>query len=365
MFTLPRPPSRRPPYCTAALPVRARIQPNSPRGRGDARCLPGRPRMKVDGCKGRGAEALRVPHHHTWGPSRRPGTRWRAAQAKPLPRCPPPRAPGPRSCLPAWPAARGSQPRTASLCTSGTCHRMRKLSPHEAEDAPLPPARRGQGQALSQAPPFPSSRRGEWAGPLRAHPGAGALVGSSPGGGWRPLGYGFRTPATPAGTSTCAPSHPWDLSTRTRVGALTSHVKTRMLMEDSRVCRASKSKYILSADTTVTICHLFFKRRKRFYKTCLNNNWTYFGQPLKQQNVKYFDSKANPTEQIFAAFKTELSIELISNLRPPFPSDSMATLSQLWFEALSFKNPLPSGNVSNDLVANTMLLEIILRSQIR
>lgn len=67
-----------------------------------------------------------------------------------------------------------------------------------------------------------------------------------------------------------------------------------------------------------------------------------------------------------AGSETEHSTEMISKLRQPFPSALMVTLDQLLFEDLSFKNPpsLPSGDVSDDLVAN-LILEIIFRSQIK
>lgn len=69
-----------------------------------------------------------------------------------------------------------------------------------------------------------------------------------------------------------------------------------MLMEESRVCRASKSKYILAADTTVTISHLFFKRRKKDL------------QDLSQQQLNLFWSTVKTTKREILRFQSESNL---------------------------------------------------------
>lgn len=179
MSTLPRPPSRiSPSHCT-----RVRIQPNSPQ----AHSRPARPGMKVDGCKGRAVAAFQVPHHHTWGPSRRPGTRWQEAQAQPPPRRPPPRALGHRSCPPALPAAsppacQTTSPATplskpAAPATGSGSSPSRSGRPAPASRAPLAEAGPAVGPALSPSPRTGQRERGRI--PRGAPLGAGALVGWS------------------------------------------------------------------------------------------------------------------------------------------------------------------------------------------
>lgn len=135
-----------------------------------------------------------VPRHHAWSPSPPPGSRGQAAQAQPLPRRPPPGAPGPPSCPPALPAARGPQGSRAAS----------SAPPHSAAAAITPgsgssPARGGKFTPATRAPPSgagpaagpapsgpapsPSRRKG-WAGRARAHPrrtrSGGLVVGRRP-----------------------------------------------------------------------------------------------------------------------------------------------------------------------------------------